>query len=285
MAISKLRPSPIAGTWYSKDPEQLAQQVDEFINQARIPKLIGDVVALIAPHAGYRFSGKTAGHSFQAVHNQEFDLVAVVSPFHGSHPKQLLTTAHQAYTTPLGSLPVDSNSMSELQQFLEKESGLELAPIANDSEHAIEIELPFLQRALAGDFKLLPVMISSDQPEMAHLLGRGLAEVLRDRDAFMIASTDLSHFYPQSKAQELDSEMLRQIKELSPEGVLETQQTGKGYACGVMAVAAVLWAAQDLGANGTELLHYSTSGETSGDRHSVVGYGAVALLKGALVAE
>src|SRR5512138_2928560 len=99
--IADIRASPIAGTWYSGNPERLRQQVDHFLATARLPDFAGTVTAVIAPHAGHRFSGRTAGHAFAAVLGRDCDLVTVVSPMHAAYPANLLTSAHQAYRTPL----------------------------------------------------------------------------------------------------------------------------------------------------------------------------------------
>jgi MEMO1 family protein len=281
--VSEIRPSPIAGTWYISDPVRLAAQIDGFIQAAKLPTLTGEVVGLISPHAGHRYSGATAGYAFRSVLGQQRDLVVVVAPLHGFFPEPLLTSAHQAYATPLGTVPIDLEAVLELDQYLRQEANIHLTAVANDSEHSLEIQLPFLQRALQGDFQLLPVMIRSQEPQLAAQLGHALAEVIRRRgsehSALLLASTDLSHFYPETQANLLDAEMLSQIGQFSPEGVLEAQRSGRGLACGVMAVATVLAAARELGANAVEVLHHSTSADETGDHDSVVGYGAAVLLK------
>jgi AmmeMemoRadiSam system protein B len=109
-------------------------------------------------------------------------------------------------------------------------------------------------------------------------LGKALAETLRGKNHLLVASTDLSHFYDQETARKLDSEMLRRIESFSPEGVLEAERTGKGFACGRAAVAAVLWASRELGADTVRILNYATSGDVTGDYSGVVGYGAAAIL-------
>jgi AmmeMemoRadiSam system protein B len=275
---AEIRPSPIAGTWYYGNPDRLRQQVDQFLAAAHLPALEGEVIALIAPHAGHRYSGRTAGHAFASVLGQERDLVAVISPMHAPYPANLITTAHRAYATPLGEVWVDAKALADMEDHLSHD-GLNLTPVANDKEHSLEIELPFLQRALANNFKLLPVMVRSQAPLVAKRLGHALAQVLHKRNALLVASTDLSHFYPESLANELDEEMLHRIRSFSPDELFNAERTGKGFACGVAAVAAVLWAAREMGADTVEILHHSTSGDETGDFGSVVGYGAAAVLK------
>ena len=281
--IPDLRPSQIAGLWYEGDPQALTRQVDAFLSHARLPELKGEVVALIAPHAGHIYSGRTAGYAFRAVMGRSYNRVAVISPLHrGLYSDPLLTTAHQAYQTPLGAVPVDRPALDALETALQQQSGLGLKAVSFDEEHSVEIELPFLQRALAGEFKLLPVMIHSQDPKVSAALGRALAQVIHsqpDKSTLLVASTDLSHFFTEEEAARLDNEMLRQIAAFSPEGVFEAEFSGKGSACGVAAVAAVLTAAKLLGGTRVEVLHHSTSGDVTGDHIQVVGYGAAVVLK------
>lgn len=279
MTLTDVRPSPIAGTWYEGDPDRLARAVDGYLDAAHIPALDGEAVAVISPHAGHRYSGPIAGYAFAPLRTRTFDLVAVISPFHNLAHQPLLTTAHSAYATPLGQIPTDKESLLALDEALKPKLGFGLSPVLRDREHSLEIELPFLQRTLAGDFKLLPVMIRAQEPEVARGLGLALANVLKDKNALLVASTDLSHFYDQKTANAFDAEMLKRIASFQPERIFEAEYTGKGFACGHAAVAAVLWASRELGADKVQILHHATSGDVTGDFEQVVGYGAAAVLK------
>ncbi|MGD8455726.1 MAG: AmmeMemoRadiSam system protein B [Anaerolineales bacterium] len=280
MANIDIRPSPIAGTWYSGHPDELREEVRGYINQAEVPELPGEVAAIMAPHAGYVYSGPTAGYAFRCVLGQSYDLVAVISPFHQFQRYPLLTSAHEAYETPLGVVPIDIEALESLSDYLGEATDMPLMSLSKDPEHSLEIELPFLQVALEGDFKLVPVMLSGVDLGTGKALGAGLAEILKGRKALLVASTDLSHFHAEEAAKRLDEEMLKQVAALSPEGMAAAMQCGKGEACGIMAVIAVMEAAKALGATRAEVLHHSTSGKSSGDYGRVVGYGAAVFLKG-----
>lgn len=279
MTLVNIRPSPIAGTWYEGDPVRLARAVDAYLDAAHVPALDGETVAVIAPHAGHRYSGLVAGYAFAALRGRTFERVAVVSPFHNFDVHPLLVAAHSAYSTPLGEIAVDKESLLELDVVLKSELGFGLSPIARDREHSLEIELPFLQRVLTGGFSLIPVMIRGQEPAVARGLGLALAQVLKDKNALLVASTDLSHFYDQQTANRLDAEMLKRFESFQPEKIFEAERTGKGFACGHAAVAAVLHAARELGADRVQVLHYATSGDVTGDFSQVVGYGAAVVLK------
>jgi len=140
--IAPVRPSPIAGAWYEGNPKALARIVDQYLDQAELPELPGEVIAVIAPHAGHKYSGAVAGYAFAAVRGRTFDLVAILSPMHQPYYEPLLTTAHEAYATPLGEVSVDKDVIAILDARLRPVLGEGLTPVAYDQEHSLEIELP-----------------------------------------------------------------------------------------------------------------------------------------------
>ncbi len=274
-----VRPSPIAGLWYEGDPKTLTRAVDSYMDAAQLPALDGDVIGVVAPHAGHLYSGPVAGYAFAALRGVKPDVVAVLSPFHNYHDAPLLTTAHEAYGTPLGAVPVDRSLVDELSTILKTELGFGLTAISNDPEHSLEIELPFLQRALVSSWILLPIMVRAQEADVCQALGNAIARVLDGKQAVLVASTDLSHYHDQQVAVMLDRAMLEQIEAFDPERAFDVERSGKGYACGLGALTAVLWAARALGADRVELLRHATSGDVTGDYSAVVGYGAAAILK------
>jgi len=203
----------------------------------------------------------------------------VISPMHQYSPHNFITTAHDAYQTPLGDLPVAKETLSEIDRYLKEGIGQGLTQVANDREHSLEIELPFLQRALEGEFHLVPIMLREYTSDNIKFLGKILAKVVNGKSCLMVASSDLSHFYPESVANQLDHNVLSALDDFSPEGLFEVNNRGEGQACGLASIAAVLWAARALGADEVTLLKYDTSASTTGDRSSVVGYGAAAITR------
>ncbi|MEA3327285.1 MAG: AmmeMemoRadiSam system protein B [Chloroflexota bacterium] len=277
--LKTVRPSPIAGTWYSANPDRLRKTIDSYIEKAALPNLPGEVVALVAPHAGYQYSGSVAGHAYKAIAGKSFDTVAVISPMHQYHPRPLLTSAHRAYGTPLGEIPLAAEKVAEINTALQERAGVSLTPINNDREHSLEIELPFLQRAIKGEFNLIPIMLRDQSRAIAQTLGEILAEELQGESCLLVASSDLSHFYPETVANQLDNRVLSALNDFSPDGLFDLKDQGKGHACGLAAIAAVLWSARKLGAKDVTLLCYDTSASTTGDKSSVVGYGAAAITR------
>lgn len=277
--VSEIRPSSIAGTWYEGQPKRLAESVDAYLERANIEKIKGKVIGLVAPHAGHRYSGPVAGYAFAAARGLSPSLVAVIAPMHHPYPYPLITSAHSFYFTPIGNIPVARPQLDELSALLESRLGYGLSAIPNDPEHALEIELPFLQRALQNPFRLIPLMLRQQDPHTARVLGETLAEILRGQDCLLVASTDLSHFYNQAAAERLDAAMLNAAESFEPEALYEVESKGKGEACGLGALAATLWAAKALGADTVKILNYATSGNVSGDYERVVGYGAGVILQ------
>ncbi len=276
---TSIRPSPIAGSWYSADAHKLAAEITQYLDAAALPKLPGQVLGLIAPHAGYVYSGATAGYAYRAVRGFQFDLCVVVSPLHQYLPHPLLTSAHQAYATPFGKVEIDQPVLEAFQHNLTQAGLGSLQQIANDREHSLEIQLPFLQSALTGSFKLFPLMVRSADPAFLQQTALALSKCLAQSRVLLVASTDLSHFYDETTANQLDEGMLKHMTNYSPEGVLQAEADETGFACGSGAVALVLWLSKYLGGDRVTLLHHDTSATTSGDRSSVVGYGALAITR------
>jgi len=273
------RPSPIAGLWYEGDGKALAREVDGYLDSAQLPALPGEVLGVVAPHAGHRYSGPVAGYAFATVRGAQPDIVAVLSPFHNYHHAALLTADHDGYITPLGKVATDLQALAQLEERITALGGPVVSRISNDPEHSLEIELPFLQRALKSKWQLLPVMVRAQDASTCKLLGRALAEVLRPRSALLVASTDLSHYHEQQTALSMDRTLLSQLEAFEPETLFDLERSGRASACGLGALAAVMWAAAELGANKIEILRHATSGDVTGDFAAVVGYGAAAILK------
>jgi AmmeMemoRadiSam system protein B len=268
-----VRPSPIAGRWYPSEPEALTWELNQYLDRARIKPPSGKIWGIVVPHAGYYYSGPVAAYAFKCLHGLQPEVVAVISPFHHGHHAPLLTTAYGAYQTPLGLIQVDTQAVNELDRALRECFEAGLTTLHNDMEHSLEIELPFLQHVL-GRFRLLPVMVPDQRPVVAKALGQALAATLQGKSALLVASSDLSHFYPQKTACRLDAELLRRLEAFDPQGVMEAETEGVGFACGRAAIAAVLWAARQLGADRVRILHHATSGDVTRDLDSVVGYSA-----------
>jgi AmmeMemoRadiSam system protein B len=250
--------------------------VDEYLASAELPEIPGEVLAVVSPHAGHRYSGPVAGYAFAAVRERRPDVVVIASPMHQPYHSPVLTTAHAGYRTPLGAVPVHQQALAEITAGLQEEAGLEIEAVSRDQEHSVEIILPFLQRVFRHDFHFVPLMIRSRDAGAMRLLGSVMADVLRDRECLLVASTDLSHFYSAEEAERLDSTIIQHIVDFHPHDLFKAEENQQGFACGKSALAAVMWAARGLGATRAHHLHYAHSGHITGDTTQVVGYTAAA---------
>jgi len=278
---ASVRRSVIAGSWYPGDPSDLRATIEGLLARVKPQPLDGDLVGLIAPHAGYIYSGQVAAYAYAqllaAAPAHTFSKVVVVSPVHRVYPGRFAVTDKAYYETPLGLVPVDA----ELIRAIERHVALNR--VSQDMEHSLEIQLPFLQHVL-GDFGLAPIMLGDQDWESAAALGRALAQAIGESPqsqgkTLLLASTDLSHFHPYEVAVKLDQLVLDRIAAYDPEGLALLLAMRKAEACGGGPVAAVLVAAQEMGANRAVVLKYMNSGDVTGDRGSVVGYAAAALVR------
>jgi len=272
MRKERIRRSVIAGTWYPGQPERLRQKVDGFLRNVEPQLVQGELMGLIAPHAGYDYSGQVAACAYRLLqHNGGaaalYDLVVVISPLHRMLLGEFATAQAAHYETPLGLVPVDAEAVDTLDE------ALGLNRVGFDNEHSLEIQLPFLQVVL-GEFKLLPVMMGSQDIASCQKLAAALAGLLDSRPALLVASTDLSHFHPYDYAVQIDQATLAYIARFDPEGLAQALQSHKAEACGGGPVVATMLAARLLGANRVQVLKYANSGDMTGDRSSVVGYAA-----------
>jgi AmmeMemoRadiSam system protein B len=200
--IHPIRPSPIAGSWYPANAKVLASEISGYIDGAVLPKVIGEVVGLIAPHAGYFYSGTTAGYAYRCVQGNSYDICAVFSPLHDYLPYDLMTSAHDAYSTPLGQVKIDHELALAISKKMEERAGVSLQHVANDREHSLEIQLPFLQQALIEPFLLLAVMVRThDKPQYYDQPQRLSPLVWRVGRFYSLLVLTFLIFYTESEAQ------------------------------------------------------------------------------------
>jgi AmmeMemoRadiSam system protein B len=269
----EVRESPIAGSWYPGKKEQLTTQIERFLAGVPPEELPSEIVGLISPHAGYAYSGQVAAWGYKQLTGKSYDIVAVVSPSHAPQGGGVLVTRFRYYRTPLGLVEVAHDLVAEMA------GEAHLCLVEHDEEHSLEIQLPFLQYTLGG-FRLIPVMLEDQSYATASHVAGALTRVLEGKSALLVASTDLSHFYPYEQAVALDQRTVEAIGRFDPEGFDRDVNAGLLEACGYGAVVAVLLAAKARGAKRAVVLKYANSGDVTGDRHSVVGYASLALTAG-----
>ncbi|MFP4321459.1 MAG: AmmeMemoRadiSam system protein B [Anaerolineales bacterium] len=265
-----VRPAHLAGRWYPDNRTQLRQTIDDYLAVDTPPPRAQALHGLLVPHAGMRYSGPVAGRAFAYLKAfaSAYDTVVVIGPSHYPYNAPLITTAHTHYQTPLGTVPVARGVVAALDK------SLETLPVRDDPEHAIEIELPFLQVLLAN-FELVPIAMLDQSEAMCAKLARILNGALQGRQTLFVASSDLSHFYNQATAHKLDQYVLDALQAYDPVGVLNAKHDARGLACGRGAIATMmLMLAANAHQPHVHLDAYATSGAVSGDYERVVGYAA-----------
>jgi len=266
--------------FYPSNPTQLREQIQRYLDDADAIEAVAPY-GLIAPHAGYAYSGPVAGWAFKQIIDRDYEAVIVLSPSHsdGFHFVSVMTDG--AYETPLGQVPVDMELARSLVQVDDSIIQSSLRGHLNRgwgaSEHALEVELPFLQVVL-GDFKLVPVVMGMGGWSICQRLGEALARITEHREILIVASSDLSHFHPYDEAYRLDQMVIEEIKTGNAERIAEACSTRELEACGGAPIAALLSAADLTGMKRIEILNHATSGDVpEGMRDQVVGYLAVGI--------
>ena len=270
-----------AGQFYPEDLAELAAVVDRCMEAAPPAAVEGRVVAALSPHAGYEYSGPCAGATYRALQGAACDLVIVVGT-HYVEEEGLFLAPYDAYRSPLGEVRVAADAARRLKTLA---PGVAVSPEAH-ADHSVEVQLPFLQRALK-DFELLPLVANVRGPEEAERFGAALAEVARGRRAVLIASSDLSHYPPVDLARKIDPAALAAFLTMDASYLYLADGVIRGHAapgvlctlCGLGACAVVAHAARLLGADAGKLLAYANSAEAGGGEGRTVGYGAAVLLR------
>lgn len=257
-----VRRPAVAGRFYPADSIRLAETVDEMLATARPARGRGRVVAVIAPHAGYPYSGPIAGSAFRGLAQDGGKVCRIVllGPPHFVPVRGLALPAAGAFETPLGLVPVDERAVESVAGLPQ----VSVQPAAHAPEHSLEVELPFLQRVLPG-VKIVPLLVGETAPaEVAEVLER----LVTGPETRIVVSSDLSHYRPYGEAVVVDRHTVDRILALT--GPLESDR-----ACGAHAINGLLEWARRTGAR-ADLVDLRNSGDTAGDRGRVVGYGAVA---------
>ena len=266
----EVRRPAVAGSFYPADPQTLSRQVKDFLSRAPREELAGEIVALVSPHAGYIYSGQVAAYGFKLVEGMKFDAVVVVAPSHRAFFQGASVYDRGGYETPLGILPVEKDLC---RKFMEESDLIRLTSQGHEREHSLEVQLPFLQETI-GPFYLVPVVMGDQSFRTCEVVGQAMARAVKGKKVLLVASTDLSHFHPYEKAVSLDQLVLENLRSFDPQKLSQDLETGKGEACGGGPLIAVMVAARQLGANRARVLKYLNSGDVTGDRSGVVGYGS-----------
>ena len=272
MSTTILRHPAVAGRFYPRDADDLRTEVQGYLSQS-ISSNVSRVKAIgcIAPHAGYMYSGHVTGAVFARI---EIPKVCVVlCPNHTGIGRALAMMCDGAWETPLGEVPVDTEFAAALRQ---RFPALQEDSAAHRAEHAVEVELPFLQ-LLQPDLRFVPIALGTGHFEALEDLGVALADVIAGRKdpVLIVASSDMNHYEPDVVTRAKDHRAIERILTLDARGLYDVVTQQDVSMCGFGPATALLTAARQLGAQSAELVKYATSGDISGDRDMVVGYAGV----------
>ena len=270
-----IRKAAVAGTWYPGTAASLAAAVDRHLAAADRTgaSVRGDLVALVAPHAGLMYSGPVAAHAYRLLRDRAFDVAVLVGPSHFVGFDGVAVYPSGAFETPFGVMSIDAGCARTIAA---------ATPIVHEHraahvrEHSLEMQLPFLAR-LAPGVPIVPLLMGYQTAETAAALGGALALALRGRTALLVASTDLSHYHDAATASALDQVVIDCMLRFDADGLQAALDARPEHACGGGPAVAVMRAARAAGARDAVILNNADSGDVSGDKSSVVGYLAAAL--------
>ena len=275
MTVQRIKKSVIAGSWYPGNPRILREEIERFFSRVPERGIGASIVGIVAPHAGYDYSGQVAAHAYRQLQGISFDAVIVIGPSHRSFFRGVSTYPVGGYETPLGVVPVDETLAGDLIGSGPVVSDM---PEAHTQEHSVEIQLPFLQVALGG-FSFVPLIMGDQNRETCEELAGTIVRAVGIRKVLIVGSSDLSHYHAYEKAVIMDRRALDHLVRMDAVGLLQALENGSSEACGGGPAAVTVMAARKLGADRAELLKYANSGDVTGDRSSVVGYASVAFFR------
>jgi len=262
----------VAGQFYPESASQLKAMIEQLVDEKAAKE---EVIGLVSPHAGYIYSGPVAGRVISRIKFK--DTFVIIGPNHTGRGEPLSIMTEGIWKTPLGEVEIDSELA---KQILTASSHLAEDYRAHQYEHSIEVQIPFLQY-FKSDIKLVPIVLAHTSGAIYKEIGREIARAIKDlnKEAVIIASSDMTHYEPQETAQRKDNQAIEAMLDLNEDELLRRVDKLNISMCGYAPVVSLISAAKQLGATGAELVRYQTSGDTTGDYSSVVGYAGILITK------
>jgi len=279
------RAPAVAGMFYPDNPEELKGLVDQsFRNQRFGPGKAPPsdskhrIYGIVSPHAGYVYSGAVAANGFYEISSVDFQDVIMVGPNHYGIGSWVAAMKEGLWETPLGDVEINSELAEGISQ---RSSTLGFDNDAHSRDHCLEVQLPFLQY-IKQDFRIVPIVLISQRSDTAFDLGNAISETIAKKSitdsTLLIASSDFTHYEPNSEAHRKDGELIKAILALDVNKFYAVLERLDVSACGYGAIATMMVAAKNLGATRGELLKYATSGDVTGDTSAVVGYSSIVFI-------
>ena len=275
------RAPAVAGIFYPSDTRELYQLIELSFKEQRFgPGHLPPseefnrrrIYGIVSPHAGYVYSGAVAANGYYETSSMNFDRIVMIGPNHYGIGTGLATVRNGIWETPLGEVEVDSKLAS---QIAENSGILDFDELAHSRDHCLEVQLPFLQYIKKNQFKIVPIIMITQDKVTASEIGESIASSTRNLNTLLIASSDFTHYEPNDEAHRKDDELIKAILSLDISNFYTTFERLNVSACGYGAIASIMTAAKALGATKGELLRYATSGDVMGDTNNVVGYASI----------
>jgi len=270
----EVREPAVAGMFYPRNAKKLTAMIDEYL--APTEKVItGEIGGLVAPHAGYIYSGPVAAWSYEQISGNSYDVVVILAPSHYENFQGVSIFPGKYYETPLGKIAVDQDlaiRVSQASPDIHLSEQGHHPGYSGRGEHSLEVQLPFLQKVL-GYFEIIPIIMADQSWENDKMLGDALAETLKDKNALIVASSDLSHYHSYSEARELDKLLIGLFNSFDYEKIVRECESRKVEACGYGPIVTMMYACARLGYKKSKVVNYATSGDVpAGEKSQVVGY-------------
>lgn len=283
----KIRRPVVAGLFYERDREELLEQLEDAFRKGpgAIPassSFSGKVLGAVVPHAGYVYSGYVAAYAYAEMASGGVpETVILVGPNHHAYGMPVAVSEADAWETPLGTVEVDKEVAKRIVEWSDVVAFDESAHMY---EHSLEVQIPFLQYVFGEGFKIVPVTMYLQNLEVSRRLGHAIARVVKEHGvkAYVIASSDFTHYEEARKAAEKDRAAIEAILRLDDRGLYDVIIEKDVTACGYGAIMALIAAARDLAPTKAKLLRYANSGDVTGDYSSVVGYASISFYRDSL---
>lgn len=263
----KIRHQQVAGYFYPAEKDKLQEDISLLLKVAEPEQSFNKIFGIVSPHAGYIYSGKTAAYVYNLLKDKSYETVIVISPSHAEYFPGISIYDGEAYETPLGIVEIDQHMVDKL---VENSKLIFRSIQGHRKEHALEVQIPFLQTVLK-DFKIVPIVMGDQSKMFVDHLAEKISKVV-DEETLVVASSDMSHFYDSSEANRLDSVIEQRINEFDFEQLLKDLDDHECEACGGGPIAAMMKAASLKNINKSLVINRSDSGDITGDKSEVVGY-------------
>ncbi|KAF6242316.1 hypothetical protein C6988_08800 [Nitrosopumilus sp. b1] len=274
----QVRTPAVAGMFYAGEKNQLKKSIHDCYLHSFGPKSLPpssskkNIIGMICPHAGFMYSGPIACHSVYEISANQYETFIIIGPNHWGIGCNVSSIKECTWETPLGEVIVDSKLADELVNEI---NFVELDLFSHTKEHSIEVQIPMLQEAFQNAFKILPISLIDQTKKTTVELGKAVAKISKKNKVMIVGSSDFTHYEPNDVAHKQDKALIEPILRLDIDEFYKVLEEKQVSACGYGAIAATMQASKELGATEGKLLKYATSGDITGEKSSVVGYGSI----------